>query len=405
MNDAYPVRRNVLLLAAGLVCLSAMFQLAVAVATVTLVLVSGIEGILGLGPAIFLLSTALAAGPGGRAMDRYGRMPVIRAGFIAGIAGGVVTASGCALDTWVLVIPGFALSGAAGGLVLLSRAAAAEMFPPARRARGMSFVLFGSVIGAVLGPFVFGPMFAGKDLDTDALVVPWLASSAFMVVGLALAFMVRPDPSTIAGSHGEDLRGARPLSEIVRRPGVPAAVLAAVTSFAVMVAVMNLSGYVALDHGHEQGSVFRIVSAHIVGMFGLVIVVGDLVDRIGRQRAITSGLALMAASTLALIWLESIVGMAVALFGLGLGWSFSYVAATTELVSLAAVSERGRLIGFTDLVSATVGAGLALLGGVTFTEFGTAGLAIAGTILALGPALALLVFRGPAEPAIVAAAD
>jgi MFS family permease len=401
----YPVRRNVLLLAAGLVCLSGMFQLAVAVATVTLVLVTGIEGILGLGPAIFLLSTALAAGPAGRAMDRFGRMPVIRVGFAAGIAGGVVTALGCAFDTWLLVIPGFALSGGAGGIVLLSRAAAAEMFPPARRARGMSFVLFGSVVGAVLGPFVFGPMFAGKDLDNDALVVPWLSVSAFMVVGLGLAFLVRPDPSTIAGSHGEDLRAAQPLREIVRRPGVPTALLAAVTSFAVMVAVMNLSGYVALDHGHEQSTIFRIISAHIVGMFGLVIIVGDLVDRIGRQRAIASGLALMAASTLALVWLESILGMSVALFGLGLGWSFSYVAATTELVSLAAVSERGRLIGFSDLVSAGTGAGLALLGGVTFTELGTAGLAVGGTILAVVPALAMLVYRRPAEPALVAAAD
>jgi MFS family permease len=401
----YPVRRNVLLLASGLVCLSGMFQLAVAVATVTLVLVTGIEGILGLGPAIFLVSTALAAGPAGRAMDRFGRMPVIRVGFAAGIAGGVVTAAGCALDTWLLVIPGFALAGGAGGIVLLSRAAAAEMFPPARRARGMSFVLFGSVVGAVLGPFVFGPMFAGKDLDNDALVVPWLSVSAFMVVGLGLAFLVRPDPSTIAGSHGEDLRAAHPLREIVRRPGVPTALLAAVTSFAVMVAVMNLSGYVALDHGHEQSTVFRIISAHIVGMFGLVIIVGDLVDRIGRQRAIASGLALMAASTLALVWLESILGMSVALFGLGLGWSFSYVAATTELVSLAAVSERGRLIGFSDLVSAGTGAGLALLGGLTFTALGTAGLAVGGTILAVVPALALLVYRRPAEPALVAAAD
>ena len=38
-------------------------QLAVAVATITLVLVTGIESILGLGPAIFLTAGALAALP------------------------------------------------------------------------------------------------------------------------------------------------------------------------------------------------------------------------------------------------------------------------------------------------------------------------------------------------------
>ena len=35
------------------------------------------------------------------------------------------------------------------------------MYPPERRARGISYVLFGSVFGAILGPAVFGPLFAG----------------------------------------------------------------------------------------------------------------------------------------------------------------------------------------------------------------------------------------------------
>ena len=52
--NAYPVRRNTLLLSGVLVCLSGTIQLVVAVATTTLVVVTGIEGILGLGPAIFL---------------------------------------------------------------------------------------------------------------------------------------------------------------------------------------------------------------------------------------------------------------------------------------------------------------------------------------------------------------
>jgi MFS family permease len=402
VND-YPVRRNVLLLAAGLVCLSGMFQLAVAVATTTLVLVTGIEGILGLGPAIFLTSSALAAGPAGRLMDTYGRMPVIRTGFAAGALGGVLTAAGCALDTWLLVIPGFAFAGASSGIILLSRAAAAEMFPPDRRARGMSFVLFGAVFGALLGPLVFGPMFAGKDLDTGTLVVPWLAAGGIMVVGLGIAMLVRPDPSTIAGDRAE-APVAAPLREIVRRPGVPTALIAAVTSFAVMVGVMNITGYVAVAHGHEQSQVFRIISAHIVGMYGLVLVVGDLVDRIGRHRAIVAGLTLMAASTLALTWFESLFGMSAALFGLGLGWNLSYVAATTELVSLAAVSERGRLVGFADLLSALTGAGLALLGGVAFTAMGTTGLSIGATVLAIIPALALFAHRRSAPPALAEAA-
>ena len=60
------------------------------------------------------------------------------------------------------MILGFALTGAASGIALLIRAAAGDMYPPERRARGISYVLFGSVFGAILGPAVFGPLFAGR---------------------------------------------------------------------------------------------------------------------------------------------------------------------------------------------------------------------------------------------------
>ena len=193
--ESFPVRRNTILLAATLTSLSGMVQLAVAVATVTLVLVTGVEGILGLGPAIFLTAGALAAFPAGRLMDRLGRVPVLAAGCVAGIAGCLTTALGCELDSATIVVTGFAFVGVAQGTILLARAAAADMYPPERRARGISYVLFGALFGAALGPLVFRPLFAGKELDTEALVVPWLAAGGIMVVGLVLVLNVRPDPT------------------------------------------------------------------------------------------------------------------------------------------------------------------------------------------------------------------
>lgn len=399
----YPIRRNTFFLAAGLVCLSGMFQLAVALSTVTLVVVTGIEGILGLAPAIFLIAGALAVGPAGRAMDRFGRMPVIRSGFVSGIAGSAVTGLGCEIESGVVVIVGLALAGAAGAIVLLSRAAAAEMFPPERRARGVSLVLFGAVSGAIWGPLIFGPLFAGRELTSDALVTPWLASGLFMVAGLAISFGVRPDPKEIAASYPSEHADAEaaPLREILRRPGVPTALLGAVSSFAVMVGIMNLSGYVAVGHGHHQSDVFTIISAHIVGMYGLVLVVGDLVERIGLRRSIVLGLMIMAASNAALASLAGIAGMSVCLFGLGLGWNLSFVAATTELIRLTKPSERGRLIGFADLLSSLVGAGLALLGGVVYSDAGVVTLAVAAAALAIGPAVWIVV-RAPRGAVAVA---
>src|ERR671919_1575970 len=72
---AHPVRRNTALLGACLLLLSGVLQLAVAVATITLVLVTGIESILGLGPAIFLTAGAAAALPAVGRNDRLRRDP------------------------------------------------------------------------------------------------------------------------------------------------------------------------------------------------------------------------------------------------------------------------------------------------------------------------------------------
>jgi MFS family permease len=367
-----------------------MIQLAVALGTVTLVAVTGIEGILGLGPAIFLIAGAIAVGPAGRISDRVGRMPVIRGGFLFGIVGPIFTALGCWSGSGELVVLGLGCCGASQSIVLLSRAAAAEMFPPERRARGMSFVLFGAVAGAIFGPLIFGPIFAGSELTPDELALPWLGSSLFAFAGLLISFAVRPDPKDLSAAFqtkaGEDGPPA-PLGEIVRRPGVPTAMLAAIASFAVMVGVMNLTGYVAVGHGHEHGDVFTVISAHIVGMFGLVLFVGPIVERIGRTRSMAVGLGLMAVSNAGLVWLEGIPGMSLSLFGLGLGWNLAFVAATTQLVSLAAPNERGKLVGFTDLVSSLTGATLALAGGVLYTASGSVLLATSAALLAALPAL------------------
>ena len=348
MTTAAQIKRNTVLLALCLVTLSGVLQLAVAVGTITLVLVTGIESILGLGPAIFLTAGALAALPAGRMMDRYGRIPVISGGFVVGFAGSVLTALGCVFDSAPLVILGFSGIGAMNGAVLLSRTAVADMYPESRKARAISYVLFGSLFGAATGPLIYRPLFAGKDFALDTLVVPWFAAAAMCLVGLIIALTVRPDPRSIALEleHAGRAPGAAPtkdvaapLGQILRRPGVPAAVLAAIASFAVMAGVMNLTGYVVVGHHHAQADVFTVISLHIVGMFGLVLVVGQLVDRVGRHRALIGGLVIMAASTVMLAWVVEIPGMSLSLFLLGLGWSVSYVAATSELVT---VREAGR---------------------------------------------------------------
>jgi MFS family permease len=399
-----PVRRNTLILAATMAVYSAVLQLVAAVSSLTFVLVTGVEGLLGLGPAIFLTASALAAVPAGRAMDAVGRRPVIGGGFLMAAAGCGITALATGARSTPLVILGFALTGAASGIALLIRTAAGDMYPPERRARGISYVLFGAVFGAILGPAVFGPLFQGRDVEASALTVPWLAAGGISIVALGLVALVRPDPKRIAELIAGHEPGAvrppvAPLREIVGRPGVRPAMLTALASFGVMVSVMNLSGYVVVEHHHHgQSSVFPIIGAHVLGMYALVIVVGGLIDRIGRPPALAIGLAVMAASTIGLLWLESVVATAILLFGLGVGWNVSFVAATAQMVDRTSPAERGKLLGFNDLLSALLGAALALAGGFALDSIGVAALAIGATVIVAAPIVWLLPRVGRPAP-------
>src|SRR3954452_6398488 len=81
------IRRNTFLLAATLAVNSAVVQLVAAVSSLTFGLVTGVKGLLGLRPAIFLVAAACTGAVAGRAMDRFGRRPVLVIGFIVGGSG------------------------------------------------------------------------------------------------------------------------------------------------------------------------------------------------------------------------------------------------------------------------------------------------------------------------------
>jgi MFS family permease len=101
----------------------------------------------------------------------------------------------------------------------------------------------------------------------------------------------------------------------------------------------------------------------------------------------------------ALLWVEGAHATAGALFGLGLGWNVSFVAATAALSERTAPWERASLLGFNDLVSGATGAGLTLLGGLALTAGGVGALAIGAVALVTITAVWILL-GGPRRDAV-----
>jgi MFS family permease len=117
-----------MLLSAGMAALYGMVQLWAAVTPITFEAITNLRGLVGLGPAIFMSTAALAALPAGRTMDRFGRVPVLAGGFALGILGCVLAGLGASLLSVIVVVFGLILIGASYGTVMLSRAAAADMY-------------------------------------------------------------------------------------------------------------------------------------------------------------------------------------------------------------------------------------------------------------------------------------
>jgi MFS family permease len=376
--------RNLVLLAGGMAALYGMVELGVGATTLTFEETGGSSSLAGLAPAMFLLSAALSAVPAGRAMDRVGRKRVIQFGFVAGLFGCIGSAVAVAIEWLPLAMIGFALVGVSTQSVLLSRTAAADMYAPDRRPRAISIVLFGAVFGALLGPLVFIPLLQGDDAALD---LAWLGAGGFMVAGLLISSLVRPEPVEIARALGHDAAEASDpasLRQMAARPGVLPALVASTATFSAMVTVMTLTGSAMVDHGHETDEVFPVIAAHFVGMFGLFALVGPLIERIGRTRSLAGGLVLLAASCVSMIGaIESMPLTALSLFGVGLGWNLSYVAASAALAESAGTNERGAILGLADMLAGVLGATLAVAGAAVLEGPGLEALAVGVAILPL----------------------
>src|SRR5207248_10697243 len=123
-----------------------------------------------------------------------------------------------------------------------------------------------------------------------------------------------------------------------------------------------------------------------------------VMDGVGRTPAVASGLVVMGGSAGGLEWWSTVPEAAVLLFGLGIGWNLSFVAATAQLVDLTNPLERGRLLGFTDLMANLLGVSMALIGGYGLETSGVGALAVLAGLVAISPVAWVVVLRQP-QPA------
>jgi MFS family permease len=332
-------------------------------------------------------------------MARRGRRRGLVLGYSVGVLGALLATLAVIVRSFPLLLLGTACIGFGNSSNQLSRYAAADMVPATRRASAIGTVVWGSTVGAVVGPNLVG--WAGAWAGAAGLPVlagGYLVPVVFVGLAALLSFsFLRPDPFELADasalpSHDDPI--AAPIAEIVRRPAVVVALVAMVVGQFVMVLIMTNTPLHMTSHGHGLDMVGLVMSSHTFGMFALSPISGRLTGRLGSIRVILMGAIILAISAIlaAIAPEEGGAILFVALFLLGWGWNLGYVAGSTLLTGGISLAERTRLQGVTDAFVWGTGAVASMSSGVIAAVAGYTALGIGG--LGLVILMAMIVLRG-----------
>ena len=350
----------------------------------------------GLYVALFNISAAAGAALGGRVMDRLGRKPPLIAAYLLATIGYLVAGIAVSRSMLALFVLGTAMFAMAFGTANLSRLAAAEMFTPAERGRGVAWIQIAATFGAIVGPLLLvlsEPL--GRLTGRAPLSLVWFLAPPLLIAS-ALITRSAAEPRDLAIVTPPPATGATIAVAAAATGSIVAGTISLAASQAAMAAVMGVSGAAVSHAGHGVHVLGSIMFLHFIGMFGLSRVVGRLVDTVGRLPTILTGLGLLALGGAIVALVPGAVGFGIGLLLVGLGWSFGFIGSTVLLTDATPPERRARVLGRADLTGQLTAAALATGSGWWFAARGVAGLGIVAIVVAALPVVLLLRLQRPA---------
>ncbi|MFF2795769.1 MFS transporter [Lysinibacillus xylanilyticus] len=354
----------------------------------------GTDAYAGVPSALFTLGSACAAFIVGKLSQRYGRRTGLSTGFFVGGLGAIGVVIAAITNSVILLFASLFIYGAGTASNLQARYAGTDLANNKQRAKAISTTMVMTTFGAVAGPNLVEIM--GKvavSIGVPSLAGPFiLSATAFILAGLVLFIMLRPDPLEIAKMIEADRREneygnkTESLSEkAINKRGLTVGATVMVLTQIVMVAIMTMTPVHMKHHGHGLSEVGIVIGFHVGSMYLPSLVTGVLVDKIGRTAmSIASGVTLLFAGLLAAFApSDSMVLLIVALSLLGLGWNFGLISGTAQIVDSTEPSTRAKTQGKIDVLVALAGASGGALSGMVVANASYATLSLAGGLLSL----------------------
>ena len=346
------------------------------------------ETLAGLAQTSAVLGAAALALPLARLTARGGRRLALSVGYTAGAIGSIFAILGGAQRNIFLMLLGTFMVGAASAAGYQARFAAIDLASNETRAKQLSFVVWGSTIGAVTGPNLMEP--AGnlaEFFNLPRLVGPYLISATTLALAaVVITIFLRPDPYLLANKDSvtskEKGSTKKALKHIRHNPKALFAIMSIAIGHVAMVSVMVMTP-VHMAHVDVSLTIIGLViSVHVLGMYAFSPLVGSLSDRLGRVRIIQIGLIILLLSTIVSgkAHADDAYTLGVGLFLLGLGWSCTLIAGSAYLSESVETEFRASSQGASDLVMNLAGAGGGALAGVIIGTLSYGWLCLAAAI-------------------------
>lgn len=353
----------------------------------------GTDAFAGLPSALFTLGSAGSALIVGRLSQRYGRRTGLSAGFMIGGLGAIGVIMAAIINSIFLLFISLLIYGAGTATNLQARYAGTDLANHKQRATAVSITMVFTTFGAVAGPSLVNVMgdFA-LSIGVPSLAGPFiLAAAAYMLAGVVLFIMLRPDPLVIArtieaaNEEPGDKGHLAAAEHTENKKGIIVGATVMVLTQIVMVAIMTMTPVHMRHHGHDLGAVGLVIGFHIGAMYLPSLVTGVLVDRLGRTAmAISSGITLLLAGVIAAFAPgDSMVLLVIALSLLGLGWNFGLISGTALIVDSTDTATRAKTQGTVDVLIALSGAAGGALSGMIVAGSSYLALSFTGGILSL----------------------
>ncbi|CAH0289575.1 MFS transporter [Peribacillus sp. Bi134] len=334
----------------------------------------GTDAFAGLPSGLFTLGSAGAALIVGRLSQRYGRRTGLTAGFMIGGLGALGVIIAAIINSVFLLFASLLIYGAGTATNLQARYAGTDLANNKQRATAISITMVFTTFGAVAGPNLVNVMgdFA-LSIGVPSLAGPFiLSAAAFILAGLVLFIMLRPDPLVVArtmeASNQESNRIEYSIDteRIENKRGIMVGATIMVLTQIVMVAIMTMTPVHMRHHGHNLGEIGLVIGFHVAAMYLPSLVTGVLVDKFGRTAmAIASGATLLLAGLISAIAPgDSMILLVIALCLLGLGWNFGLISGTALIVDSTDTSNRAKTQGTVDVLIALSGASGGALSGM-----------------------------------------